>query len=83
MEAALQLENYDLILSDFSLPTFNGLAAGSALLALTAGLKFLETRTRRDIYIVVLVIYFLALASLLQSESQRRLLRSHATTVSR
>jgi transglutaminase-like putative cysteine protease len=49
--------------------TFNGLAAGSSLLALASGLKLLETRTRRDIYIVSLGIYFLSLASLLQSES--------------
>jgi protein-glutamine gamma-glutamyltransferase len=49
--------------------TFNGLAAGTALLALTAGLKVLETRTRRDIYIVTLVIFFLALSALLLSES--------------
>ena len=30
--------------------TFNGLSAGTALLSLIAGLKLLETRTRRDIY---------------------------------
>ncbi|MGP8228690.1 MAG: DUF3488 and DUF4129 domain-containing transglutaminase family protein [Steroidobacteraceae bacterium] len=49
--------------------TFNGLAAGSALLALMAGLKLLELKTHRDFHIVVLIIYFLNLAALLHSES--------------
>jgi transglutaminase-like putative cysteine protease len=49
--------------------TFNGLAAGSALLCLMAGLKVLETRTRRDLYIVTLIIYFLILAAMLQNQS--------------
>lgn len=49
--------------------TFNGLSAGSALLSLIAGLKLLETRTRRDLYVVPLIIYFLCLAAVLQSES--------------
>lgn len=49
--------------------TFNGLAAGSALLALTAGLKLLETETKRDIYILTLIIYFVSIAALLEGES--------------
>jgi transglutaminase-like putative cysteine protease len=49
--------------------TFNGLSAGSALLSLIAGLKLLETRTRRDLYVVPMIIYFLCLAAILQSES--------------
>jgi transglutaminase-like putative cysteine protease len=49
--------------------TFNGLAAGTALLSLMAGLKLLETQTRRDVYAVALIIYFLSLAALLRSES--------------
>ena len=49
--------------------TFNGLSAGSALLSLVAGLKLLETRTRRDLYVVPMIIYFLSLAAILQSES--------------
>ncbi|HLZ98370.1 MAG TPA: DUF3488 and transglutaminase-like domain-containing protein [Steroidobacteraceae bacterium] len=49
--------------------TFNGLSAGSALLSLIAGLKLLETRTRRDIYVITMIIYFLSLAALLESES--------------
>jgi transglutaminase-like putative cysteine protease len=51
------------------LRTFNGLAAGSALLGLIAGLKVLETKTRRDIYVIAMTIYFLSLAALLKSES--------------
>ncbi|HEX4152518.1 MAG TPA: DUF3488 and transglutaminase-like domain-containing protein [Steroidobacteraceae bacterium] len=51
------------------LRTFNGLAAGSALLSLVAGLKLFETQSRRDLYVVALIIYFLCLAQLLRSES--------------
>jgi protein-glutamine gamma-glutamyltransferase len=51
------------------LRTFNGLSAGTALLSLVAGLKFLETHTRRDLYAVALIVYFLCLAALLRSES--------------
>jgi transglutaminase-like putative cysteine protease len=49
--------------------TFNGLDAGTALLALMGGLKLLETRTRRDIYIITLIIYFVSLSALLESNS--------------
>jgi len=49
--------------------TFNGLAAGTALLSVTAGLKLLESRTQRDIYIITLIIYFVSLAALLDSNS--------------
>jgi protein-glutamine gamma-glutamyltransferase len=49
--------------------TFNGLTAGSALLALMAGLKLLETDTRRDIYVITLIIYFVSLSALLEGES--------------
>jgi transglutaminase-like putative cysteine protease len=49
--------------------TFNGLVAGTALLSVTAGLKLLETRTQRDIYIITLIIYFVSLAALLESNS--------------
>ncbi len=51
------------------LRTFNGLSAGTALLSLVAGLKFLETRARRDLFAVALIVYFLCLAALLRSES--------------
>ncbi len=49
--------------------TFNGLSAGTALLALTAGLKLLETDTQRDIYIITLIIYFLSMSALLEGDS--------------
>jgi transglutaminase-like putative cysteine protease len=49
--------------------TFNGLAAGTALLCLIAGLKLLETEARRDVYVVTMIVYFLGLAALLQGES--------------
>jgi protein-glutamine gamma-glutamyltransferase len=51
------------------LRTFNGVVAGSALLSLVAGLKLLETQSRRDLYVIALIIYFLCLAALLRSES--------------
>ena len=49
--------------------TFNGLSAGTALLALTAGLKLLETNTRRDVYVITLIIYFMSMSTLLEGES--------------
>ncbi len=49
--------------------TFNGLSAGTALLALMAGLKMLETDTQRDIYVITLIIYFVCLSALLESTS--------------
>ena len=49
--------------------TFNGLAAGTALLALMAGLKLMETETRRDVYIITLIIYFVSISALLDSDS--------------
>jgi transglutaminase-like putative cysteine protease len=51
------------------LRTFNGVAAGSALLSLVAGLKLFETESRRDLHVVALIVYFLSLAALLTSES--------------
>ena len=49
--------------------TFNGLAAGTALLSLLAGLKLLELQSHRDFHVIILIIYFLNLAALLHSES--------------
>jgi protein-glutamine gamma-glutamyltransferase len=49
--------------------TFNGLVAGTALLVLMAGLKLLETKTRRDVYIITLIIYFVSLSALLEGNS--------------
>jgi protein-glutamine gamma-glutamyltransferase len=53
----------------FRFHTFNGLVAGTALLSVMAGLKLLETKTQRDIYIITLIIYFVSLAALLESDS--------------
>ncbi|HEY0748582.1 MAG TPA: DUF3488 and transglutaminase-like domain-containing protein [Steroidobacteraceae bacterium] len=49
--------------------TFNGLVAGTALLAVAAGLKLLETKSQRDIYIIILIIYFVSVAALLEGDS--------------
>jgi transglutaminase-like putative cysteine protease len=49
--------------------TFNGLFAGTALLALVAGLKMLETETQRDIYVITLIVYFVSVSALLESTS--------------
>ena len=51
------------------LRTFNGLSAGTALLALTAGLKLFETNTRRDVYAITLIIYFMSMSTLLEADS--------------
>ena len=58
-----------IVLLFFQFHTFNGLTAGTALLGLMAGLKLLETQTRRDVYIITLIIYFLGLSALLRGES--------------
>jgi protein-glutamine gamma-glutamyltransferase len=58
-----------IVLLFVQLRTFNGLSAGTTLLALMAGLKLLETETRRDIYIITLIIYFVCVTALLKSES--------------
>jgi transglutaminase-like putative cysteine protease len=49
--------------------SFSGLAAGTALLTLTAALKLLETRTRRDLCVIALIGYFLCLTALLADAS--------------
>jgi transglutaminase-like putative cysteine protease len=51
------------------LHTFNGLSAGTALLALVAGLKLLETENQRDVYVITLIIYFACVSALLESTS--------------
>ena len=53
--------------------TFNGLDAGTALLAVMAGLKLTETRQPRDHAVLVFIGYFLCLATLLYQESFTRL----------
>ena len=49
--------------------TFNGLTAGAALLAMMAGLKLLETDTKRDLHIITLIIYFVSISALLEGDS--------------
>ena len=49
--------------------TINGLDAGTALLALMAALKLLETRALRDYVLLVLLAYFLLLAAILHDQS--------------
>ncbi len=49
--------------------TLNGIAAGTALLALMAGMKLLETRESRDHVVVLLICYFLVLAAFLRDQS--------------
>jgi transglutaminase-like putative cysteine protease len=58
-----------ILLLFLQLHTFNGLSAGTSLLVLMAGLKLLETDSRRDIYVITLIIYFVSLAALLEGES--------------
>lgn len=53
--------------------TLNGLAAGTALLALMAGIKLLETRTTRDYTVLLFLAYFLLFAALLFDQSLLRL----------
>ncbi len=53
--------------------TFNGLDAGTALLAVMAALKLTETRLPRDHAVLVFIGYFLCLATLLYQESFGRL----------
>ena len=59
------------VVSQFS--SFTGLAAGTALLACMGAVKLLETRTRRDQYIVLGVAIFLMLAACLDRQSLLRL----------
>ena len=51
-----------------SFRTINGVDAGTAMLALMAGLKLLETRTTRDHRVLLLIAYFLVLASFLYDQ---------------
>jgi transglutaminase-like putative cysteine protease len=52
--------------------TISGLAAGSSLLAGMGALKLLETRARRDYYVVIGVALFLVLAACLDRQSLLR-----------
>jgi transglutaminase-like putative cysteine protease len=49
--------------------TVNGLEAGTTLLVLMAAVKLLETRTARDLTVLVFIAYFLLFAALLRSQA--------------
>lgn len=49
--------------------TLNGLEAGTALLAAMAGVKLLETRTVRDLTVLIFLAYFLLFAGFLYNQS--------------
>ena len=49
--------------------SINGIVPGTALLALMAALKLLETHRRRDLFVVLFIALFLILASLLREQA--------------
>jgi transglutaminase-like putative cysteine protease len=53
--------------------TLNGVQAGTALLAMMAAVKLLETRTERDLTVLVFIAYFLLYAALLRDQGIARL----------
>lgn len=70
LRALLALALVVLVLARFR--TLNGLAAGTTLLILMAGLKLLETRTRRDYFVLVGTGLFLLLAACLDRQDLLR-----------
>lgn len=48
--------------------TLNGIEAGTALLALMGGVKLLETRSARDLTVIVFIAWFLLFAALLRNQ---------------
>ena len=48
--------------------SLNGVGPGTALLSVMASMKLLETRTRRDQYVLLFIAIFLLLASLLREQ---------------
>lgn len=53
--------------------TLNGIEAGTALLVMMAGMKLLETRTLRDLTVIVFLAYFALFAAFLYSQELLRL----------
>ncbi|HTJ17466.1 MAG TPA: DUF3488 and transglutaminase-like domain-containing protein [Steroidobacteraceae bacterium] len=53
--------------------TINGIDAGTALLVLMAGMKLLETRTVRDLTVIVFLSYFALFAAFLYNQSMLQL----------
>jgi protein-glutamine gamma-glutamyltransferase len=70
LRAVLALALVAIVLARFH--TLNGLAAGTTLLMLMAGLKLLETRTARDEFVMVGAALFLLLAACLDREDLAR-----------
>ncbi len=52
----------------FAYGGINGVGPGTALLVLMASLKLLETRTRRDQFVLLFIAFFLVLATLLREQ---------------
>lgn len=67
VRAILAIAALVLILASFR--GLNGVEPGSALLAVMAALKLLETHRRRDLFVVLLVATFLTLATLLRDQA--------------
>jgi protein-glutamine gamma-glutamyltransferase len=53
----------------FTYRTLNGVEAGTALLVVMAGMKLLETRSVRDLTVIVFLCYFALFAALLYNQS--------------
>ena len=53
--------------------TFNGVEAGTAFLVLMAGIKLLETRSARDLTVLVFIAWFLLYAALLRDQGLMQL----------
>src|SRR6185295_13985251 len=53
--------------------TVNGVQAGTALLVVMGAVKLLETRTKRDLTVLVFIAYFLLYAALLRDQGIARL----------
>jgi hypothetical protein len=53
--------------------TLNGIEAGTAFLALMAGVKLLETRSARDLTVIVFIAYFLLFAAMLRNQGLTQL----------
>lgn len=57
----------------FTYRTLNGVEAGTALLVLMAGMKLMETRSVRDLTVIVFLSYFALFAAFLYNQSLLRL----------
>ena len=66
LRAALALSCFLGVLATYS--SISGVGPGSALLAIMASLKLLETRTRRDQFVLLFIAIFLVMSSLLREQ---------------